>query len=173
MVEPVRYRKVVVEMMGNGGLATPASSADTKPHILLTRDQELAISNAVETFEKKCEELRGQREGICEAIKQYRVGRGSELENMRAFIQVCTSVLSSVPKWCSCSRQRLCPCVTFSGFISFQVDGTCNVTEDEGVAMYTSNRNTPSCCTERSLIRSLSSGPWSPGVAARFVALRK
>lgn len=88
MVEPVRYRKVVVEMMGSGGLASPASSSDTKPHILLTRDQELAISNAVETFEKKCEELRGQREGICEAVKQYRVGRGSELENMRAFIQV-------------------------------------------------------------------------------------
>jgi len=73
MVEPVRYRKVVVEMMGSGGVASPASASDTKPHILLTRDQELAISNAVETFEKKCEELRGQREGICDSIKQYRV----------------------------------------------------------------------------------------------------
>lgn len=117
MVEPVRYRKVVVEMMGNGGLATPASSADTKPHILLTRDQQLAISNAVETFEKKCEELRGQREGICEAIKQYRVGRGSELENMRAFIQVCTCVLVCLPELCSCYGLRLYSCVTVAGFI--------------------------------------------------------
>lgn len=95
MVEPVRYRKVIVEMMGTGGLGSPASSSDASTHILLTRDQELAISNAVEAYEKKCEELRAQREGICDTIKQHRVGHGSELENMRAFIQVipCGRVL--------------------------------------------------------------------------------
>lgn len=89
LVEPIRYRKVVVEMMGSGN----SGSSDAKPHINLNRDQELAISSAVETFEKRCDEVWKMRENLCEQVKQTRVCRGSELENMRSFIQVCCVLL--------------------------------------------------------------------------------
>jgi hypothetical protein len=96
LVEPIRYRKVVVEMMGPGA---SSGGADTKPHINLNRDQELAISEAVETFEKRCDEIWKMRENLCEQVKHTRVSRGSELENMRSFIQVCagTADASAVP----------------------------------------------------------------------------
>ena len=85
-MEPIRYRKVVVEMMGPG--AGNSGSNDSKPHINLNRDQELAISAAVGTFEKRCDEVWKMRESLCEQVRQTRVSRGSELENMRSFIQV-------------------------------------------------------------------------------------
>ena len=91
LVEPIRYRKVVVEMMGPG--AGNSGSNDAKPHINLNRDQELAISAAVETFEKRCDEVWKMRETLCEQVKQTRVSRGSELENMRSFIQVRSAIV--------------------------------------------------------------------------------
>ena len=72
------------------GPGSGSGNNDSKPHISLNRDQELAISAAVETFEKRCDEVWKMRENLCEQVKQTRVSRGSELENMRSFIQVCT-----------------------------------------------------------------------------------
>jgi hypothetical protein len=99
LVEPIRYRKVVVEMMGPGSNSGPG---DAKPHINLTRDKELAISAAVETFEKRCDEIWKLRESLCEQVKHTRVSRGSELENMRSFVQVRAYILYA--SFCSLYR---------------------------------------------------------------------
>ncbi|NJR42191.1 MAG: hypothetical protein HC767_05565 [Akkermansiaceae bacterium] len=106
LVEPIRYRKVVVEMMGSGANSGPN---DSKPHINLNRDQEMAISAAVETFEKRCDEIWKMRENLCEQVKQTRVSRGSELENMRSFIQVrCSLHAATLPVLATTSTPHHC-----------------------------------------------------------------
>jgi hypothetical protein len=89
LVEPIRYRKVVIEILGANSAAAggPGQAADNT-NIALSRDQELAISSAVEAFDKKTAAIWQLRAEALDAVKSCQGRRGSELDNMRSFLKV-------------------------------------------------------------------------------------
>lgn len=86
-MEPIRYRRVVVEILGSSAAGAGGGSADDDNALALTREQELAISAAVDAFDKATAAIWAARAEAVEAIKASRGRRGSELDNMRAFLQ--------------------------------------------------------------------------------------
>lgn len=88
LVEPIRYRKVVVDILGPTAAAAAAANPEDADAIPLSPDQELRIAAQVDQFDKAMGIIWQARLEAAEGLQACRGRRASELDNMRTFLQV-------------------------------------------------------------------------------------
>lgn len=84
-----------MDILGPTAAAAAAGPEDADA-IPLSPDQELRIAAQVEQFDKAMSIIWQARLEALDAMKACRGRRASELDNMRAFLQVCERTLSCV-----------------------------------------------------------------------------
>jgi hypothetical protein len=89
LIEPIRYRKVVVEILGPGAAAAVADESNTVP---LSPDQVLRIHAETDRFDKAMATIWKLRLEALEALKKSCRRCSSEVENMQNFLLVSCSV---------------------------------------------------------------------------------
>jgi hypothetical protein len=85
LIEPIRYRKVVVEILGPTAAAAVPDESDTIP---LSPDQELRIHAEIDRFDKAMATIWQLRLEALEAIKKSCRRCNSEVDNMQNFLLV-------------------------------------------------------------------------------------